>query len=397
MNNPSYLNEQVKLERLYTHVLKLEGERHPITNPDGLQQAKDYILSELESYGASVEIHTFSVDGYPDPFYNIEGLLGDPDQPTAAIMSHYDTFFGTTGANDNAAAVAISLEVARILAQEDSPPPVRFLSFTLEEENPAFQLRLFKAERELGLIDEHRRYASVMISKILQEHDRMARARWRIGQSMGEVHAQITEELAGRLTPQLKEYLDLQAEVYREVRFLPGTFGHLGSWAWMNDAIAKGKKLKYGICMDEVGRTYQGEGHQVLPPEFPLQLAQLYRVNPEKISADWAFLLTNGSAALVGEVFCEQCRLAGIDLPYLHLHIPMDFSAIKENFPQTLGSDYSAFWRENIPALALFDTAGWRAPYYGHTYADTIEKLDFDQIARITKATLATLLDPRLS
>jgi len=397
MNIPGDIIKLVDIERLYTHVRNLEGERHPITNPEGLRKAQEYISTELRRYGVRVQSHTFTVDGYSGQFQNVEGVLGDATLPSAALLNHYDTFYGTTGANDNAVAVAIALEAARILATLPDPPTVRFLSFTLEEENPAFQKKLFDLAHDLGLVDERRRYTSNKISQVLQIHDSMARARWQPGLSMGSVNAHVTKEINDQLTPQLKEYLDFQADLYCNVTFLPGTFGHLGSWKWMDDAIANGKLIKYGICMDEVGRTIKGEGHQVLPPGFPLQLAKMYRVDPERLLADWAFLVSNGPADLVGNVFCEYCRAKEVDLPYLLMHIPMDYEGIKANFPQTLGSDYSALWRENIPALALFDSAGWRTPYFGHTYEDTIEKLDFDQIGKLTKATLATLMDPRLS
>jgi hypothetical protein len=46
--------------------------------------------------------------------------------------------------------------------------------------------------------------------------------------------------------------------------------------------------------------------------------------------------------------------------------------------------------------MFLFDTAGFRPPYVGHTMADTIDRLNFDQIARICRATVATLIDPAL-
>ncbi len=56
----------------------------------------------------------------------------------------------------------------------------------------------------------------------------------------------------------------------------------------------------------------------------------------------------------------------------------------------TLRSDHAPFWRENIPALMITDTANFRYPYY-HTKADTIDKLDFDFIKKITQVTIATI------
>lgn len=54
-------------------------------------------------------------------------------------------------------------------------------------------------------------------------------------------------------------------------------------------------------------------------------------------------------------------------------------------------SDHSGFWEKGIPALFISDTAEMRdgSPY--HTPEDTKEKIDFDFMLNVTKATIATL------
>jgi Peptidase family M28 len=49
------------------------------------------------------------------------------------IGAHYDTVPGTPGADDNASAVAVMLELARRLSRERLKAPVLFAAFTLEE------------------------------------------------------------------------------------------------------------------------------------------------------------------------------------------------------------------------------------------------------------------------
>ncbi len=44
----------------------------------------------------------------------------------------------------------------------------------------------------------------------------------------------------------------------------------------------------------------------------------------------------------------------------------------------------------------FFGSANWRKSYRGHTMADTIDRLDFGQIAKICKAVIATVVDPTL-
>ena len=47
----------VDIERLYQHVLRLQGIKHALDTPEKLKEAADYIYSALESYGAAVRMH----------------------------------------------------------------------------------------------------------------------------------------------------------------------------------------------------------------------------------------------------------------------------------------------------------------------------------------------------
>jgi hypothetical protein len=390
------LISQVDTERLYGHVLRLEGERHPIRSPRQLDAAADAILAELKSHGVDVRVHEFQVPGFPATFRNIEGWIGDPAAPAAVLMNHYDTFYGTTGANDNAAAVAVMLEAARILATLPDPPAVRFLSFTLEEGNPAHQSRIWVDAQARGLMDGQGRYTSYETSRLLAEHRNRSATRYRNGMSMAGVLAQVTDEMQDELPPAILAHLRLQEEVYAGVEFLPGSFGHLGSWAWMDDAVASKKPLLFGICLDECGRTNPQEGSQDLFPGMSWDMLDLYGVDTDRRVGDFAMLMSNGNSDHIVRAFCEHCRRDDIGLKYAHWHAAMNYAELRRHVPQAFGSDYSAFWREEIPAMFTFDTAGMRKPNYGHTMADTIERLDFDFIRRVTLACVATLTDPSL-
>lgn len=390
------LSPQVDIERLYRHVLRLEGERHPIRSPQQLDAAADAILAELKSYGMDVRVHEFQVSGFPATFRNIEGWIGDPAAPAAVLMNHYDTFYGTTGANDNAAAVAVMLEAARILAALPDPPAVRFLSFTLEEGNPAHQARIWADAQARGLMDGRWRYTSHGAARLLTEHRNRGGARYQNGMSLAATLAQVTDEMQDILPLDIRAHLRLQEEVYAGVEFLPGSFGHLGSWAWMDDAVASKKPLLFGICLDECSRTSQQEGSQEMLPGMTWDMLELHGVDTERRVGDFEMLMSNGNTGAVARAFCAHCRRDDIGLKYAHWHVPMNYAELRRNIPQAFGSDYSAFWREDIPAMFAFDTAGWRKPNYGHTMADTIDRLDFDFLGRITRACIETLVDPSL-
>jgi Zn-dependent M28 family amino/carboxypeptidase len=79
------------------------------------------------------------------------------------LGAHYDSVFGTVGADDNASAIAVQLETARHLAalkgREELDLTVKFVSFALEEP-PVFGTRYMgsrvyarKARKEKEKID----------------------------------------------------------------------------------------------------------------------------------------------------------------------------------------------------------------------------------------------------
>jgi len=392
--------KKVDTEQMYQHVLNLQGVKHPLDTPKKLQEAANYIHSTLEGYGASVRMQEFRLEGSNDTFLNVEGWIGDEDAPAAVIASHYDTVFSTPGANDNAAAIAVTLEAARILAQEDDAPPVRFVSFTLEEGNPVFEAKIRASAQKLGLMDERHQYTSYRAAKLVKEHTKLG---WEIydegrtGKTFAQAMAKATSQLVDQIPKAVFTHLKEREAVYASLTSIHthGTTGLVGSWAWVNDAKS-GKKIKYAIVLDEIGRTRQEAGSQTLPPELTYEMMQTFKVDAERKNGDWAFIITDGAAEKLGQTFCAHSERESIALPYGYFHIPLDYEGIVQQFPQSLHSDHAAFWNAGIPALFLFDTASWRLPYVGHTMADTIDILDFEQITRICKAVVATVVDPTL-
>ena len=138
-------------------------------------------------------------------------------------------------------------------------------------------------------------------------------------------------------------------------------------------------------------------GLQVAPMPSAIGQVLLKRVH----SGSRIYVTTGNFIAILGDLnseklaqsFCNQCKLTSIDLPYASLQIPLTFEDItKFGLFDILRSDHAPFWREGIPALMLTDTANFRYPFY-HTQADTIDKLDFDFMTKICKATIATAIE----
>jgi len=388
---------KVDTERLYQHVLRLEGVKHPIDTPDRLRQAADYVHAELAGYGLLVRFQEFRVEGWDDTFRNVEGWIGDPGAPAAVLINHHDTVYNTPGANDNAAGVAVMLEAARVLGQEEGVPAVRFVSATLEEGiSPAARARVRESARRLGLTDERQRYTSYRVSRLMKQHAELVAAADMAGLSEADAMAQATRQLADQLPAPLLAHLeDIQA-IYAGLTSASaiGITGKIGSTAWVDEALRLGKKIQFCICLDEIGTTSHQEHSQRLPEGVSYSMMQTFKVDAEREIGNWAFLLADANSGPIAQTFCAHCRDEAIDLPHAFFQMP-GFQQIAERFPQAFGSDHAPFWRAGIAALFAFDTANWRNPF-GHSGADTVDRLDFDHITKLCKATIATAVDPGL-
>jgi hypothetical protein len=127
--------------RLHWHVDRLAGligPRH-LGQPRALHAAATLIERELASSGHAVQRLPYEL-----PAGEVVNLLAElPGTDLAGevviLGAHYDTVETTPGADDNASAVAVLLEVARLLRPLEPRRTVRFLAFPCEEP-PHFSL-----------------------------------------------------------------------------------------------------------------------------------------------------------------------------------------------------------------------------------------------------------------
>jgi len=127
--------------RLHKHVdvlAELIGERNSI-RPAALEAARSYLRRELSAMG-----HAFTEQSYPvrgREAINLEVTIrgSRPERPTLIIGAHYDSARGTPGADDNASAVAILLEISRFLVGRRLRRNLRIVFFDCEEA-PHFNL-----------------------------------------------------------------------------------------------------------------------------------------------------------------------------------------------------------------------------------------------------------------
>jgi len=108
------------------------GPRTPST-PDSLVRAANYIYSVFEDAGLVVREQNY--DYCDQRVTNLLATLPTTGGASAyyVVGAHYDTVPSTPGADDNASAVAVMLELAGRLRQVRLKAPILFAAFTLEE------------------------------------------------------------------------------------------------------------------------------------------------------------------------------------------------------------------------------------------------------------------------
>ena len=386
--------QKVDVEKLYQHILTIEGVKHPFANPDKLNETADYILSEFEKYGLETNDQTFELEGIDFPLRNIEGYLGDGSEPELLVTSHYDTVRRAPGANDNGSGVAAMLETARVLAEEGFSGNVRFISFTLEEFFPVIDQKNKEKGLELGIFNQDYNYVSYQTQKKLRKINIGLIASLAKGNTAREAMERAFEEIKDEMSEAEKEFTKFIIESRPEITRTSwiGKTGLVGSSHWVKKTVEEGKKIKGVINLETIGFRSNKKKSQRFPPLMHPIIFPSYKVKARKLIGNFISVISDKNSKELGKAFCKMCKQEGIKLPYLWVKLPLRFEKIAKWAIDTLRADNAPFWRENIPALMITDTADFRYPYY-HTEADKIDKLDFDFIRKVTQATIATVLD----
>ena len=126
--------------KLHRHVkyLSVDIGSRSVYEYDKIEATREYIVSCLEAFGYDPSFQTYTYSGrkYSNVIASIRGAKL-PDE-SVIIGAHYDTVYGTPGADDNASAVATLLEIARAL-KGFTPDRTLNLIFFVIEEPPVFR------------------------------------------------------------------------------------------------------------------------------------------------------------------------------------------------------------------------------------------------------------------
>jgi hypothetical protein len=127
--------QQQSRENLRRIVNKLAGEigERNATNYAGLQAAEQFITDEFKQRGYTVRTEIFDYDGVEMRNIEAEQIGASESDEIIVIGAHYDTVYGSPGADDNASGVAAMIEIADKMAGARHRRTIRFVAFANEE------------------------------------------------------------------------------------------------------------------------------------------------------------------------------------------------------------------------------------------------------------------------
>ncbi|MEN8192176.1 MAG: M28 family peptidase [Bacteroidota bacterium] len=387
---------KVEKERIYQTVIRLECPRFPLDNMDALNATADYIASELTSYGLKVEIQEFKIEGFDESFKNVIGYLGEQSSPALLLGSHYDTVQNCPGANDNLSGVAISMEVARVLAQMENPPSVIIVAFTLEEGHPWIAKQVRNECVKHGLFDSKFRFTSAKMQEFNKTFLRLYRKYFQQGKKGVAVIEAVKKELECKLSEDETLYLDILIKATKSVADKSSfSIPHyvVGSNHYVKKILQDKTKIKGAIVFDTVG-WIKSERHTQKTLPFPQEMTRLFKIDLENEVGNFVGIFGDNNSTVLLNQYLKNCKDETVDMPYFGVNVPFDYPQIAEKIPDLLRSDNAPFWEAGIPALFLMDTANFRSELY-HTPADTSAAMDFETLQKLAQAAVKTILDGR--
>jgi len=123
-------------DRFTPYLERIIGERHPDSSPGALRGTAVYMKNQFTRLGLTTALHEFSaLGGIYENVIATTSQNADSSVAPLILAAHYDTVSGSPGADDNASALVVLLDVARQVVRIPLQRPVRFIAFCLEEAN----------------------------------------------------------------------------------------------------------------------------------------------------------------------------------------------------------------------------------------------------------------------
>lgn len=148
----------------------------------------------------------------------------------------------------------------------------------------------------------------------------------------------------------------------------------MGSYAYARRSGERGEKIAAMIALDGLGYYDTSPGSQ----SYPLPGLGFAYSN----RADFIGLVTRLSDLSLLRKISAGFKDAGV--------IPTESAALPGFLPGVNWSDHWSFWKHGYPGMLITDTLLFRDPHY-HTPGDTPERLNYQNMGRITTALVSTI------
>jgi len=146
----STMMDHISIENLKEHVRNIHGDRNPYDRYSELEQVARYLQKEFLAMGLEVKEDLFQWEGktYKNILVEKRGTIS-PDR-VVILGAHYDTVQGSPGADDNASALAVLLEIGRNIEKVPLGSTLKLIAFALEEYGYVGSLRYAERAKKEG-------------------------------------------------------------------------------------------------------------------------------------------------------------------------------------------------------------------------------------------------------
>jgi len=146
----SAMMDHISIENLKEHVRNIHGDRNPYDRYSELEQVARYLQKEFLAMGLEVKEDLFQWEGktYKNILVEKRGTIS-PDR-VVILGAHYDTVQGSPGADDNASALAVLLEIGRNIEKVPLGSTLKLIAFALEEYGYVGSLRYAERAKKEG-------------------------------------------------------------------------------------------------------------------------------------------------------------------------------------------------------------------------------------------------------
>ncbi len=165
--------------------------------------------------------------------------------------------------------------------------------------------------------------------------------------------------------------------------------GLVGSNVYASTQLNKRDSLKAVINFEMIGYYSDLPNTQDFPAGFNVLFPDAYNeVLANNRRGDFIINVGNTNSLNLKNSFHNNTKTLVPDLKIISLEVPGNGSIA----PDLRRSDHATFWDRNIPALMITDGANFRNKNY-HTPRDSTPYLNFQFMANVVKASMATMIE----